>query len=124
MKSMNRRNYLKKKAIKTNSTACHDAYNEINKIIMYAKRAYYTNCDEKNRNGRKQMWQHINQLVILKILGQQIYQLVLQIDEQVVTENQTIADLFNEFFPDIQWDQICQTRSQKLTLILNMKFNA
>jgi hypothetical protein len=70
MKSMNRRNYLKKKAIKTNSTACHDAYNEINKIIMYAKRAYYTNCDEKNRNSRKQMWKHINQLVIIKILGQ------------------------------------------------------
>jgi hypothetical protein len=48
------------------------------------------------------MWKHINQLVIIKILGQQIYQLVLQIDEQVVTENQTIADLFNEFFTDIQ----------------------
>jgi hypothetical protein len=37
MKSMNCRDYLKKKAIKTNSTACHNAYkslrNEINKKI-------------------------------------------------------------------------------------------
>jgi hypothetical protein len=37
-----RRDYLKKKAVKTNSTACHNAYksvrNEINKKIMYAKR--------------------------------------------------------------------------------------
>ena len=36
-KSMNRRDYLKKKAIKTNSTACHNAYkslrNEINKKL-------------------------------------------------------------------------------------------
>jgi hypothetical protein len=76
-KSMNRRDYLKKKAIKTNSTACHNAYkslrNEINKKMMYAKRDYYTNCVDRNRNNTKQMWKHINQLVN-KNSRQQIYQ--------------------------------------------------
>ena len=65
---MNRRDYLKKKAIKTNSTAFHNAYkslrNEINKKInMYAKRDYYTNSVDRNRNNTKQMWKNINQLV-------------------------------------------------------------
>ena len=62
-KSTNRRDYLKKKAIKTNSTACHNAYkslrNEINKKSMYAKRDYYTNCVDRNRNNTKQMRKHI-----------------------------------------------------------------
>ncbi|CAB4035040.1 Hypothetical predicted protein, partial [Paramuricea clavata] len=102
-KSMNRRDYLKKKAIKTNSTACHNAYkslrNEINKKIMYAKRDYYTNCVDRNRNNTKQMWKHINQLVNKNSRSTNIS--VLHIDEQVITENETIADLFNEYFTDI-----------------------
>ncbi|CAB4008485.1 Hypothetical predicted protein [Paramuricea clavata] len=105
-KSMNRRDYLKKKAIKTNSTACHNAYkslrNEINKKIMYAKHAkrdYYTNCVDRNRNNTKQMWKHINQIVNKNSRSTNIS--VLQIDEQVITENETIADLFNEYFTDI-----------------------
>ena len=102
-KSMNRRDYLKKKAIKTNSTACHNAYkslrNEINKKIMYAKRDYYTDCVDRNRNNTKQMWKHINQLVNKNSRSTNIS--VLQIDEQVITENETIADLFNEYFTDI-----------------------
>jgi hypothetical protein len=63
-------------SFKTNSTACHNAYkslrNEINKNIMYAKRDYYTNCVDRNRNNTKQMWKHINHKS--KILDQQIYQ--------------------------------------------------
>jgi hypothetical protein len=100
---MNYRDYLKKKAIKTNSTACNNAYkslrNEINKKIMYAKRDYYTNCVDRNRNNTKQMWKHINQLVNKNSRSTNIS--VLQIDEQVITENETIADLFNEYFTDI-----------------------
>ena len=42
-KSMNRRDYLMKKAVKTNSSAYHNAY--------------------KNRNNSKQLWKHINQLL-------------------------------------------------------------
>jgi hypothetical protein len=60
-KSMNRRDYLKKKVTKTNSSAvCHNAYkslrNEINKKIMYAKRDYYINCADRNRNNTKQIY--------------------------------------------------------------------
>ena len=43
-KSMNRRDYLKKKAVKTNSSAYHNAYkslrNEINKKVIHAKRNF------------------------------------------------------------------------------------
>ena len=62
-KSMNRQDYLKKKDIKTNSSAYHNAYkclrNEINKRIIHAKRDYYVTCVDKNRNNTKQMWKHI-----------------------------------------------------------------
>ena len=67
--------------------------------IMYAKRDYYTNCVDRNRNNTKQMWKHINQLVNKNSRSTNIS--VLQIDEQVITENETIADLFNEYFTDI-----------------------
>jgi hypothetical protein len=40
------------------------------------------------------MWKHINQLVNKNSRSTNIS--VLQIDEQVITENETIADLFNE----------------------------
>ena len=62
---------------------------------MYAKRDYYTNCVDRNRNNTKQMWKHINQLVNKNSRSTNIS--VLQIDEQVITENETIADLFNEY---------------------------
>ena len=62
-KNMNYRDFLKKKAIKTNSTAFHNAYkslrNNINKQIIHAKRNYYTNCIERNKNNSKQMWKNI-----------------------------------------------------------------
>jgi hypothetical protein len=65
---MNRRDYLKKKAVKTNSTACHNAYksvrNEINKKIMYAKRITRQIVLTKSE---------IMQLLI-KTLDRQIYQ--------------------------------------------------
>ena len=66
---------------------------------MYAKRDYYTNCVDRNRNNTKQMWKHINQLVNKNSRSTNIS--VLQIDEQVITESETIADLFNEYFTDI-----------------------
>ena len=66
---------------------------------MYAKRDYYTNCVDRNRNNTKQMWKHINQLVNKNSSSTNIS--VHQIDNQVITENETIADLFNEYFTDI-----------------------
>jgi hypothetical protein len=45
------------------------------------------------------MWKPINQLVNKNSRSTNIS--VLQIDEQVVTENETIGDLFNEYFTDI-----------------------
>ena len=120
-KSMNRRDYIKKKVIKTNSTACHNAYkslrNEINKKIMYAKRDYYTNCVDINRNNTKQMWKHINQLVNKNSRSTNIS--VLQIDEQVITENETIADLFNEYFTDIG-PNLSNQITETIILILNV----
>ena len=125
-KSMNRRDYLKKKAIKANSTACHNAYkslrNEINKKIMYAKRDYYTNCVDRNRNNTKQMWKHINQLFNKNSRSTNIS--VLQIDEQVITENETIVDLFNEYFTDIGpnlSNQMTETNTDFINVLFEFK---
>ena len=64
---MNYWDFLNKKAIKTNSTAFHNAYKSlrtnINNQIIHTKRNYYTNCIERNKNNRKQIWKNINHLI-------------------------------------------------------------
>ena len=125
-KSMNRRDYLKKKAVKTNSSAYHNAYkslrNEINKKIIHAKRNYYTTCVDKNRSNSKQLWKHINQLVNKSPKSTNVS--AIQIDEQVVTKNETIAELFNEYFTDIGPKLSSQITATNVGFERYMKFKA
>ena len=125
-KSMNRRDYLKKKAVKTNSSAYHNAYKslrkEINKKIIHPKRNYYTTCVDKNRSNSKQLWKHINQLVNKNPKPTNVS--AIQIDEQVVTKNETIAELFNEYFTDIGPKLSSQITATNVGFERYMKFKA
>ena len=102
-KNMNYRDFLKKKAIKTNSATFHNAYrslrNNINNQIIHAKRNYYTNCIERNKNNSKQMWKNINHLINKRPKSSNIP--ALEINEQVFVEDSNIANLFNDYFADI-----------------------
>ena len=114
------------KAVKTNSSAYHNAYkslrNEINKKIIHAKRNYYTTCVDKNPNNSKQLWKHTNQLVNKNPKPTNVS--AIQIDEQVVTENDTIAELFNEYFTDIGPKLSSQITETNVGFERYMKFKA
>jgi hypothetical protein len=64
---MNRRDYLKKKAVKNNSLWYHNAYkalrNKINKDVICAKRKHYVKSIEENMGNPKLMWKHLNCLL-------------------------------------------------------------
>ena len=64
---MNKRDYLKKRAVKTNSKKLHRAYkdkrNELNKLIKSAKSQYCRDNIELNNHNPKQMWKNINQVM-------------------------------------------------------------
>ena len=64
---MNKRDYLKKRAAKTNSKKLHRAYkgkrNEVNKLIKSAKFQYCKDNIELNKHNPKGMWKNINQVM-------------------------------------------------------------
>ena len=63
---MRRRDFLKKKAIKTGSRQFHDAYkrtrNNLNRLIKNTKAIYFTNALNDCRNNPKKIWKTINKL--------------------------------------------------------------
>ena len=64
---MNKRDYLKKRAVKSNSKNLHQTYkdkrNEVNKLIKSAKFKYCKNSIELNKHNPKEMWKNINQVM-------------------------------------------------------------
>ena len=87
-----------------------------------AKLERYITCVDKNRNNSKQLRKHINQLVNKNSKPTNVS--VLQIDEQVVTENETIAELFNEYFTDIGPKLSSQITETNVSFERCMKFKA
>ena len=125
-KNINRRDFLKKKAIQSNSSAYHNSYkslqNKINKQIIDAKRLYYTDCSDRNKNNTKQMWKNINHLINKKSKSTNI--LSLQIDDQVVIESSSMSNLFNEYFTDIGPTLSSQIPETNVSFEMYMKFSA
>ena len=64
---MNKRDYLKKRAVETNSKKIHRAYkdkrNEVNKLIKSAKFHAILYNIELNKHNPKKTWKNINQLM-------------------------------------------------------------
>ena len=59
----------------------------------------YTGCIDRNKNNTKLMWKNINHLINKKSKSSNISS--LQIEDQAVVENSSIANLFKEYFTDI-----------------------
>jgi ABC-type transporter Mla subunit MlaD len=61
-----RRDFLKKKAIKTGSKQFHDAYkrtrNNLNRLIKNTNAIYFTNALNDCGNNPKKIWKTINKL--------------------------------------------------------------
>ena len=89
---------------------------------MYAKQHYYTECIDKNKNNVKQMWKSINHLINKKPKSSCISS--LQIDDQIVIENSSISNLFNEYFTDIGPTLSSQISETNVNFEMYMKFSA
>ena len=118
---MNRRGYLKKKAVKNNSLWYHNAYkalrNKINKDVICAKRKHYVKSIEENMGNPKLMWKHLNCLLNRKSKRTGVQ--AIKTDEGDVVESQKIAELFNEYFSNIG-----PTLSNQITSISSQGFES
>ena len=115
---INRRDFLKKKAVKYKSAWYHDAYkalrNNINKDIIRTKRNHYVKSIENNKGNPKLMWKHINCLLNKKHKSTSVDFIKTYAGD--VSDNQKISELFNEYFSTsgpILSDQITNPNGQE-----------
>ena len=97
------RDYLKKKAVVSNSSAFHSAYkkckNQVTKLISKAKTHYFKTSLENSKNC-KESWTHINKLLNHKMVKTNTIDNI-KLGDQNITDNNKIASTFNSFFAEI-----------------------
>ena len=100
---MHRRDFLKRKAVKTGSKQFHDAFtkvrNELNKLIKRTKTDYFTNTINNCDNKPKQMWKTINKLTNKNSKTTIITE--VKHESQSVTDVSSITNAFNTYFNEI-----------------------
>ena len=104
---MNKRDHLKKRAVKSNSKRLHRDYqlkrNEVNKLIKSAKRRYCKDHIELNKHNPEEMWKNINQV----ISGKGRYSKTTTISaikddlDNTIHDEKLIADKLNKYFVEV-----------------------
>ena len=104
---MNKRDHLKKRAVKSNSKRLHRDYqlrrNEVNKLIKSAKLRYCKDHVELNKQNPKEMWKNINQV----ISGKGRYSKTTTISaikddlDNTIHDEKLIADRLNKYFVEL-----------------------
>ena len=102
--TMRRRDFLKKKAVKTGSKHFHDAYkrtrNDLNRLIIKNTKAmYFTNTLNDCDNNPKKMWKTINKLTNKQSKTTVISE--IRNDNQNLTKKHEIADALNSHFNEV-----------------------
>ena len=96
------RDYLKKQSIKQRSTDYDKAYkrckNKLNNLIKETKNEYFRNKLSNAKNS-KESWPTINELLNKKPKTTEVKE--LDINGQLVTDDDEIADAFNQYFSTI-----------------------
>ena len=96
------RDYLKRQSINLGSTTYDKAYkrckNKLNSLIKKTKEEYFK-AKLSNAKNSKESWQAINELLNKRSKTTQIKQ--LNINDRVITDDDKIADSFNEYFSTI-----------------------
>ena len=72
----------------------------LNHLIRKSKRNYYNNYFENFKNNSKKLWKGINEL-INKSKSKNAEKIQLKINNNVTTDNETIANHFNRYFTSI-----------------------
>ncbi|CAB3999680.1 Hypothetical predicted protein [Paramuricea clavata] len=106
-----RRDYLKKQSIKLRSAYYDKAYkrckNKLNNLIKETKQEYFRDKLSNAKNS-KESWRTINVLLNKKPKTSEVKE--LDINGQLITDNDKIADAFNQYFSTIG-----STLSDKIT---------
>ena len=100
---MHRRDFLKKKAVKTGSKQLHDAYkrtrNYLNRLIKNTKATYFTNTLNDCENNLKKMWKTINKLTNKKSKTTLISE--IQHNNQNFAKRDEITNVLNSHFNEV-----------------------
>ena len=104
---MNKRDYLKKRAVKSSSKSLYRDYqlkrNEVNKLIKSAKLRYCKDHIELNKHNPKEMWKNINQV----ISGKGRYSKTTTVNaikddlDNTIHDEKLIADQLNKYFVEV-----------------------
>ena len=92
------------KFLKTKPSCYHAKFkiyrNNLNHLIKLAKRNYYTKFFSVHENNGKRIWYGIKQIVKIKT---HVYQHVnkIVIDNREIVDQESIANVLNEFFANI-----------------------
>ena len=101
---MNKRDLLKKKAVRTKFEAYYKAYkearNRVSKIISNSKKEYYTTNIENNKGNPKKMWKHINQSIGKN--SKTIYIAFVKTEHKASYEDKEITEEFNSYFSNVR----------------------
>ena len=101
-KLSNHKDYLKKKAVKLNSSTFHETCKKCkNKVTYLIKNAkiHYFKTKLENSNNSKDSWECIGKLLNRKSKTTTINQ--IKINDQTVTGNENVANGLNKFFCEI-----------------------
>ena len=104
---MSKRDYLKKRAVKSNSKSLHRVYkakrNEVNKLIRSAKFRYCKDNIDLNKQNPKEMWENINQVIRGKGRYSKTTTIYAIKDDlgNTIHDEKLIADQLNNYFVEI-----------------------
>ena len=97
------RDFLKKKAIKTESVCIHEAYkrarNDVKKLIKTTKAKYFMSTINSTAKNPKEMWMTLNKLTNKKSKTTSITKIA--VEDEISDEPESISNTFNKFFNEI-----------------------
>ena len=102
-KEIMNRSRLKNKFLKENSEENRLAYNKqrnlCTSLLRKKKKAYFENLDSSKITDNKTFWKTIKPMFSKKCMTKENITLVK--DDEIVSESQAIAELFNKFFANV-----------------------
>ena len=103
-KSINIKNNIYKKFLKTNSSYYHSKFklyrNKLNRLLRISKRIYYNNYFVQNINDTKRLWKGIKQIIHFKSKVKNIIMKIVN-GENEINNSVDIANAFNDYFSNI-----------------------
>ena len=102
--SIDRKNKLYKKYLKTRSPYLHSKFkfyrNKLNHLLRISKRMYYNDFFNNNINNMKNTWKGIKQIINLNPKSFHAPTKIIK-DNIELVDGKSIADAFNDFFANI-----------------------